>query len=173
MAPWTSYQSLQLHRLIEKINRSKISWNIRCPWSWDVLIQRKLKSIHKKALTWQNDPCPALVNRVGRCVDCILQPHSFGWVVSRTNKSHNGGNSYQISRRCVAHLYYTLNTELDSVDLVVKPSTTAEDTGRLTGTAAIPGSNTKSRFLRRQLFHIFLNSKEVLAILEDFKSYRI
>lgn len=42
------------------------------------------------------------------------------------------------SRRCVAHLYYTLITELDSVDLVVKPSTTAEDTGRLTGTAAIP-----------------------------------
>lgn len=77
------------------------------------------------------------------------------------------------SRRCVAHLYYTLNTELDSVDLVVKPSTTAEDTGRLTGTAAIPGSNTKSRFLRRQLFHIFLNSMEVLAFLEDFKSYRI
>lgn len=38
------------------------------------------------------------------------------------------------SRRCVAHLYYTLN----SVDFVVKPSTTAEDTGRLTGTAAIP-----------------------------------
>lgn len=36
------------------------------------------------------------------------------------------------------HLYYTLITELDSVDLVVKPSTTAEDTGRLTGTAAIP-----------------------------------
>lgn len=35
------------------------------------------------------------------------------------------------SRRCVAHLYYTLNTELDSVDLVVKPSTTAEDTGSL------------------------------------------
>lgn len=96
-------------------------------------------------------------------------PTPFLWMSCfyRTNKSHNGGVIK--TKRCVAHLSSEHRT-IGSVALVVKPSTTAEDVQAVSPLSRGGGSNTKSRYLRRQLCYEFFNSKEILAFQKDLKA---
>lgn len=71
----------------------------------------------------------------------------------------------------MAHLSSEHRT-IGSVALVVKPSTTAEDVQAVSPLSRVGGggSNTKSRYLRRQLCYEFFNSKEILAFQKDLKA---